>query len=907
METSGPDTKPRTSSEFVDHSILEAVVPDTTSVDIEQLLSEWDGELERDRSSLLPFVPQRQFLLFDELVSVYVVLRTPYSDENNLKSYLLRLAISLEAHAVGTQTVPHEATGEAPRGPPPQAKEVLYSETIKESEEPLVIARGSQSSEEERGIPQHIFALWKLDVFLSHPRTKIQRPSLYFVCSASLRPAEHISPSIIEEEYLPSFVWQAPNLLQSFSSDPSLDGVQPRLSALRIQKVAPTAHVAKDLSRPLRTESRRLYRFAPAFLWRIRYSRPHASLSDEAVVTSLDFDFTTFAGCDIELEDIGVEIEGGGRIEPLLPFDKSAFGRTYHSGDQTTFLYKLRPESGVSEETKPKQHHQQSGPSHMLDLKIHATAIVNKTCKPRVRISWRTGTDMSGIYPSTQQAAVSRLQAILSANKQLPKPDSLPPPSTAGSQQDSSTTTSTSPDLGVSITISGPDSVRVGEVFRWDLFFLNRSGRDRKLAVVAVPKRRRHGHESSRKPHDSKHSLSSAGGPAGGKQDGAEVMDVAGAVVDDNVLYVMQKSAMLEPAEVICLSADVRVGPLSPSSCYSTDMKFLPLSTGVLKIDALRIVDLGSPGASFRPPATEAHSQRAHPVPCASRRTLPHSLTSTSLHEVSSTLAVLWNSRPPAPTMIENQRRRLLRALNSRYIYGRIPLLHCLIFLIQMAVVSILTRRFNNYYASRPVLTTMITNAVLGGIADTVAQSLTAIRQRAMRKPGGVTRDDFIAIEIHELDKKNPYPAGEIIPENRRLPPPFDFERLTRFMAYGFIMAPLQHKWFGFLSRTFPVTKEAGTIPALKRVAFDQFLFAPIGLAFFFTFMTVAEGGGKRAVTRKFQDVYVPALKANYMVWPAVQILNFRVIPLQFQIPFVSTVGIFWTAYLSLTNSSEES
>ena len=77
-------------------------------------------------------------------------------------------------------------------------------------------------------------------------------------------------------------------------------------------------------------------------------------------------------------------------------------------------------------------------------------------------------------------------------------------------------------------------------------------------------------------------------------------------------------------------------------------------------------------------------------------------------------------------------------------------------------------------------------------------------------------------------------------------------------------------------------------------------------------------------MARKFQDVYLPALKANFMLWPAVQILNFRVIPLQFQIvslatclgfvscvltvgqPFVSTVGIAWTAYLSLSNQSDE-
>lgn len=116
---------------------------------------------------------------------------------------------------------------------------------------------------------------------------------------------------------------------------------------------------------------------------------------------------------------------------------------------------------------------------------------------------------------------------------------------------------------------------------------------------------------------------------------------------------------------------------------------------------------------------------------------------------------------------------------------------------------------------------------MLGGIADTVAQSLTAIRQRAVRKPGGPDKDDIVAIEIHELDKR--WSDHELIPNSKLLPPPFDFERLTRFMAYGFLMAPVQHKWFGFLSRTFPVTKSAAFVPALKRVAFDQFLFAPIG------------------------------------------------------------------------------
>ncbi|KAL2261066.1 hypothetical protein VTK26DRAFT_4737 [Humicola hyalothermophila] len=254
----------------------------------------------------------------------------------------------------------------------------------------------------------------------------------------------------------------------------------------------------------------------------------------------------------------------------------------------------------------------------------------------------------------------------------------------------------------------------------------------------------------------------------------------------------------------------------------------------------------------------------------------------------------------------ELNRRRWLRTINSRFIYGRIPLLHAIIFFIEMSLLARLTSRFNAYYDERPLLTMMVTNAVLGGVADTVAQLITSVRQRALRKhPNGLNpREDALAIEIHELDRKNPLSKRDLIPESRLLPPPFDFERLTRFMAYGFCMAPVQFRWFKFLESVFPITKTSAFMPAMKRVAFDQLIFAPFGVAAFFTAMTIAEGGGRRAVYHKMRDMYVPTLKANYMLWPAVQVINFRLMPVQFQLPFVSTVGIAWTAYLSLTNAA---
>lgn len=189
------------------------------------------------------------------------------------------------------------------------------------------------------------------------------------------------------------------------------------------------------------------------------------------------------------------------------------------------------------------------------------------------------------------------------------------------------------------------------------------------------------------------------------------------------------------------------------------------------------------------------------------------------------------------------------------------------------------------------VITMMISNAILGGIADTTAQLITGVRERAARKPFGPDpSEDPIAIEIHELDKS--ISDQDLIPNSRELPPPFDFARLSRFMGYGFAMAPLQFKWFKFLSAAFPIgPKYSAAAQTVKRVACDQLLFAPAGLVVFYTAMTMAEGGTTENVKHKLQNMFVPTLKANYTVWPAVQLINFRLMPVQFQL--VSSIQTF--------------
>ncbi|CAO3626898.1 unnamed protein product [Mucor hiemalis] len=210
---------------------------------------------------------------------------------------------------------------------------------------------------------------------------------------------------------------------------------------------------------------------------------------------------------------------------------------------------------------------------------------------------------------------------------------------------------------------------------------------------------------------------------------------------------------------------------------------------------------------------------------------------------------------------------------------------------------------YNKSYDKSPILTLCVANGILGAVSDSLAQGISLYNKSSEK--------------INE----------KIVPENIRkhesmwtLTNSWDFKRTLRFAAYNFCVAPLGGKWYMFLDKYFPmpvvsgavtkavqnqITKKANSI-ALKRMITDQALFAPAGLVVFFTAMGLSEGGKWEGVKEKFKDAYVPALIANYKVWPLVQYINFNYMPLQYRLPFVSSLGIVWNAYLSWLNNASK-
>ena len=99
------------------------------------------------------------------------MLKIPYQEESLLKSYLSRLVITLEAHAISLDPPappPPVKDGQPGQGPgPKQIRELLFAGTVDEREEPVVAFHGAGSEEDDE--PGHVLAVWKLDVFLSEP------------------------------------------------------------------------------------------------------------------------------------------------------------------------------------------------------------------------------------------------------------------------------------------------------------------------------------------------------------------------------------------------------------------------------------------------------------------------------------------------------------------------------------------------------------------------------------------------------------------------------------------------------------------------------------------------------------------------------------------------------------------
>lgn len=309
------------------------------------------------------------------------------------------------------------------------------------------------------------------------------------------------------------------------------------------------------------------------------------------------------------------------------------------------------------------------------------------------------------------------------------------------------------------------------------------------------------------------------------------------------------------------------------------------------------------------------------------------------------------------------KRHPIVKLLNCVRIYN-IPLINFFIISVLGFFLFKLTTKYTDLYIKSSLITIIVTNLVLYGISESMAQSILSYRPN---QPGiGIRYNDGssgTALSFNSNDitlRMNPASgfsaySDDIEANNETnvdtstdregrnsmesnidddegierfidylqqddesqerdfnnfgdLPPPiveltyFQFNRLAGFMCWGFVMAFVQCWWYKFLQI---YSKDPKFIEVLRKVLTDQLCFSPVSLFCFFTYGTIVlESGTWEQTKAKLSKIYLKTLLINYSVWFPVQFFNFFIVPRSFQVPFSSSVSVMWNCFLSMRNSN---
>lgn len=93
--------------------------------------------------------------------------------------------------------------------------------------------------------------------------------------------------------------------------------------------------------------------------------------------------------------------------------------------------------------------------------------------------------------------------------------------------------------------------------------------------------------------------------------------------------------------------------------------------------------------------------------------------------------------------------------------------------------------------------------------------------------------------------------------------------------------------WYKFLQQKINFRNQNLTI--VTRVLADQCFFATANVFVFLSSMAIMEGSSP---TEKLKSTYGTVLAKNWMVWPGVQLVNFKFVPLEHRVLVVNIVSL---------------
>jgi hypothetical protein len=446
--------------------------------------------------------------------------------------------------------------------------------------EPIVLASESADG------GQTLTLVWEFEIVLNRPRFRAPQLSIILIPSAVVSALQQDENE--EAGDLTPFQPLEANILEPMRCMPGLKGNPPYLAASRLERVLPVTVTHKHRTHIQHVPSRR-HKAVPATMTRIRYQKVNNFSVTPSTIALLDMDVIPFVQIDATIRQVDLSLKNG-RTDSLMP---GFLPMQCRSGDCVTFLYRLHQ----TQDPNLAPGVGLSNPNiDVLSIIIRLDIRLSEICHPVLVMDWTAHVDFTqALNPSFGPPS----QPIQRQNR----PTSLPvnnlngaPPAVTGFATSLQPTFDVTARSGVSISFTAPTQpVIVGQAFTWRVLVVNHSSRMAKIAIIPLPRIQRlvtHA-QSFAKRHAPKSSTASFHPSEKRHTNNGEDIDVAQAIVDENVVYAMHHSSSVPPeTDLMALTAELRIGPLAPGQCHESDIQMVAFEVGSLRVDAMRVVDL---------------------------------------------------------------------------------------------------------------------------------------------------------------------------------------------------------------------------------------------------------------------------------------------------------------------------
>lgn len=188
---------------------------------------------------------------------------------------------------------------------------------------------------------------------------------------------------------------------------------------------------------------------------------------------------------------------------------------------------------------------------------------------------------------------------------------------------------------------------------------------------------------------------------------------------------------------------------------------------------------------------------------------------------------------------------------------------------------------YQDCLAVHPVKTQIISSGLIWGFGDICAQTITHTTVKRHHQIGD--EDKELKINWRRVATTSLFGFGFVGPVGH-----FWYEGLDRLIRHRL---QLQPKSFRFVA---------------AKVAIDGIIFGPLDLLVFFSYMGFSTGKSVAQVKEDVKRDFLPALILEGGIWPIVQVVNFRFIPVRYQLLYVNFFCLLDSSFLSWVEQQQD-